>query len=407
MGTNSPETSGTPLKTAGGILKVISLVLLTYVVGVSIYAIFQYGTTKSKLLTYGLTDATASLIATAAMLIALGLPSFAVFRIVIHRGRALDYAAALVLPLLAWGIAQLPANFDARTGAALKYCATRPDDSLFCLDRPGIDPLTQKQLAPMSQSLAEVQFRKDRGLVPKRITDSPSDIVFFDPLTAQPKVWVLHNDQGCYDMFDNPGAHPQTGEQLQPATKDIVRLINQCTKRDASNLSAISLYGSLYGEKTDEWITGNCGVLNDKCSALIRSTWGDGSIGDAVITVHPHSEGFFSKGTTISFFNADHGCVSRGSYPDGQWREINITVRRGSTTSMFVVDRRDSQTDFAHHADVGPAMSRQLIALLKAGEDAQVRVYGDKGWRCTWEFTLKNFTPALNKAIQQNGKGKE
>lgn len=240
METNSTETSGTALKTAGGILKLISLVLLTYVIGVSIYALFQYDTTKSKLLTYGLTDATASLIATAAMLIALGLPTFAVFRIAVHRGRAIDYAAVLILPLLSWGIAQLPANFDARTGEALKYCATRPDGSLFCLDRPGIDPLTQKQLAPMSQSLAELQFRKDRGLVPKRITGSLSEIVFFDPLTAQPKVWVLNNGQGCYDMFDNPGAHPQTGEQLQPVTKDIVRLINQCTKRDASNLSPIT-----------------------------------------------------------------------------------------------------------------------------------------------------------------------
>lgn len=215
-------------RAGGGLLRIGGIALLVYVVSMSIFAIFKYSTTKSTLLSYGLSDATGTLIAWAVMFIAIGIPGLAIFRLFIFRGRPYDYAAAMILPLISWGMAQIPANFDAQTGEALKFCSNRPDNTLFCLDRPGIDPLTQKKLVPMNPSLAEIEFRKDRGLAPKRIAQPVAEIVFFDPLTAQPKVWVHKNDQGCFDMFNNPGVDPQSGEPLSPITKEAVRIIKQC-----------------------------------------------------------------------------------------------------------------------------------------------------------------------------------
>jgi hypothetical protein len=143
----------------------------------------------------------------------------------------------MILPLISWGIAQFPANFD-QSGAALKYCSNRPDGSLFCLDHAGVDPLTQTKLIPMNADLASVEFRRDKGLIPKRITLPVADISFFDPLSGEPKVWVHENDQGCFDMFDNPGVDPQSGDTLSPVTKDVVHALKECTDRTRANTHA-------------------------------------------------------------------------------------------------------------------------------------------------------------------------
>jgi len=232
-------------KAGGGLLKIGGIALLVYVVSMSIFAILKYSTTKSTLLSYGISDATGTLIAWAVMFIAIGIPGLAIIRLFIFRGRPYDYAVAMILPLISWGIAQIPANFDAQTGKALRYCSYRPDNSLFCLDRPGIDPLTQKKLVPMNPSLAELEFRKDRGLAPKRIAQPVANMVFFDPLTAQPKVWVHKNDQGCFDMFDNPGVDPQSGDPLSPITKEAVRLIKECEKKALRDQEHVRAYAAV------------------------------------------------------------------------------------------------------------------------------------------------------------------
>src|SRR5665213_1042975 len=183
----------TGLASAGGLLiRIGAIALLVYVVFMLVFAIYNYSGTKSSLISHGASNATASLIAWVVMLAASGIPTLALVRIFNWRGRLYDYAAAMFLPLISWGIAQFPANFD-QTGAALKYCSNRPDGTLFCLDHAGVDPITQTKLIPMSASLAEVEFRRNKGLVPKRITLPLAEIVFFDALTGQPKVWV-HED---------------------------------------------------------------------------------------------------------------------------------------------------------------------------------------------------------------------
>jgi hypothetical protein len=225
-------------RAGGSLLKIGSLALLVYVVAMSIFAISKYTTTKSTLLSYGISEATGSLIAWAVMLIAIGIPGLAIVRLFFFRGRPYNYVAAMILPLISWGMAQIPANFD-QSGAALKFCSNRPDGTLFCLDHSGIDPLTQKKLVPINQDLADEEFRRKRGLAPKRIVQAVANIDFFDPLTGQPKVWVHQNDDGCIDMFDNPGADPQNGEPLSPITKEVVRRIKECaTRRDQESARA-------------------------------------------------------------------------------------------------------------------------------------------------------------------------
>jgi hypothetical protein len=227
-GDSSTKRLVTSLASAGGLLiRIGAIALLVYVALMLGFAIYNYSGTKSSLISHGASNATASLIAWAVMLVASALPALALVRIFNWRGRPYDYAAAMVLPLISWAIAQFPANFD-QTGAALKYCANRPDGTLFCLDHAGVDPITQTKLIPMSASLAEVEFRRNKGLVPKRITLPLAEVVFFDTLTGQPKVWVHEDDQGCFDLFDNSGADPQSGEPLSKITKEIVRKVKEC-----------------------------------------------------------------------------------------------------------------------------------------------------------------------------------
>lgn len=222
------------VKAGSGVLKLLGIFLAVYVAAVAIYSIIQYSDTKTKLVSHGMSDATSSLFASAVMLIALGLPAMAVIRIFVLKGQSKDWVAAMVLPVISWGIAQIPANFDSKTGVALRYCAMRPGGELFCLDRPGVDPLTKQPLAAMDTHLAERQFREGRGLTPKRITGPIDAVQFFnslsDPSNPEPLVWVAKNDHGCYDLFDSYGVHSQTGDRLVPVTRELVREVRQCNK---------------------------------------------------------------------------------------------------------------------------------------------------------------------------------
>lgn len=214
--------------------KLVAAGLTLYLLGLGTYALLSYSSAKSKLLTYGLSEASANLLGLMTMLVALGLPALAILRIAFWRPKLLDYAAAMCLPILSWGIAQIPANFDAVTGASLKYCAPRPDGTTFCLDRPGVDPITQRRLAAIDGGVAEEQFRRDKDLLPRRLTTATSEVAFFDALSGKPRVWVSKNESGCYDLFDNPGVNPYDGEKLEPVTRAIVQTIRKCSAKQVA-----------------------------------------------------------------------------------------------------------------------------------------------------------------------------
>jgi hypothetical protein len=232
-----PGQSGFAAKLAamgGTTLKIVGGVLALYVLGMAIFAFTQYSGTRSTLLSYGLNGSTASLIAWVVMLVALGIPALAIVRVFLFKPKPLDYVAVTILPLISWGMAQLPAKFDAQTGKALQFCAARPDGTLFCLDHAGVDPITQRPLVAVTGQQAENDYRRSKGLIPQRINAPLGDVMLFDPLTGEPKAWVARNDKGCYDVFNNPGAHPQTGDRLMPINKDIVARIKQCAAAPVS-----------------------------------------------------------------------------------------------------------------------------------------------------------------------------
>lgn len=219
---------------SGLALRVVGFSLLIYLVAIGIYGYYQYEGTRSRLLTYGISEATASLAASAVLLLALAIPAFSVVRIITARGRLTDYVLALSLPLITWFTSFIPANFDAKSGNVLRFCAERPDGSLFCLDHDGIDPLTQKKLMPITTDVAELEFRKRKGMAPKLISASVSSVEFFDPLTGHAKVYFAKNEAGCFDIFDNPGIHPHTGDRLLPATKELVKQLKTCRRQEDS-----------------------------------------------------------------------------------------------------------------------------------------------------------------------------
>ena len=208
----------------------IGIVLLIYLLALAAYGYYQYDGTRSRLLTYGLTNATATLIASAVLLVAFSIPAFSIFRIIASRGKPVDYAFALVLPLVSWATSLIPANFDATSGKVLRFCAERFDGSMFCLDHEGIDLVTRRTLMPMDEKSAELEFRREKGLAPKAVTEDIARIVFFDPLNGRAKIFFARSESGCFDLFDNPGIDSRSGDKLVPATKDLITQLKVCRR---------------------------------------------------------------------------------------------------------------------------------------------------------------------------------
>ena len=132
--------------------------------------------------------------------------------------------------------------FDPVTSDA-KVWYYKADDGRFDLfDGPGYHPQYKEKLqAITSEIVAEIKSKLKADAeripqVPKRIDYdhiSIERIVFFDPSTAEPKVWYFKDDDGRLDLFDGPGYHPQYKEKLQPITPDIVAQIRKQLKADA------------------------------------------------------------------------------------------------------------------------------------------------------------------------------
>ena len=109
----------------GKVAKFVRIAAFAYVVIIGAFAFINFTVLGSLFLTYGLNQSTATLLSWSVISIVIAIPVVAVLRVSLLRGRALVNGAVLVLPLITWGTKQLPADFDAVTGVALKYCAER------------------------------------------------------------------------------------------------------------------------------------------------------------------------------------------------------------------------------------------------------------------------------------------
>ena len=124
-------------------------------------------------------------------------------------------------------------------------------------DGPGYHPQYKVELEPITPEIVaqiksqlkadveriaqEEQARKQEAeriaqmpQAPKRLRPvSVDEIVFFDPLTAESRVWYYKGDDGRFELFDAPGYHAQYNFKLELVTPDIVTQINQQLKADA------------------------------------------------------------------------------------------------------------------------------------------------------------------------------
>lgn len=226
----NPAASLTKWVTGG--VSVVVLVLVAYVVATLSFAIYQFASTKGALMARGVSGATSELIGWGVLLISVGLPTFSIFRIFVGKGKPLDYAGAMALPLVSWAIAfLLPAKFHAITGETMVWCApVRSDGTRHCSDGPGVDPKTGRPMLALTSEEAELQLLREKNLVPEPVNTSVASTIFFDRIDAKPLVWYASRPDGCFDFFNRSGVHPQFGTALLPVTGDVVERARRCEK---------------------------------------------------------------------------------------------------------------------------------------------------------------------------------
>jgi TPR repeat protein len=116
-----------------------------------------------------------------------------------------------------------------RSGKAIKcYVITR--DGVIYRERSGFDPSTGRECKPVTPELVEKLREYERGNRPARIeTANPG---FFDRGTGRPIVWSYKNKVGEIELFNLMGFHPETGDELEPVSKETVELWKtQATER--------------------------------------------------------------------------------------------------------------------------------------------------------------------------------
>lgn len=76
------------------------------------------------------------------------------------------------------------------------------------------------------------------------------------------------NEQGCYDLFDNPGVNAQSGEALTAVTKEIVRVVQKCgnpvERTQVIRGDAESIMGRSTSAPADESATARAGQAMTK-----------------------------------------------------------------------------------------------------------------------------------------------
>lgn len=173
----------------------------------------------------------ASLVASATVLIVLILSARSLARIFKRQLRFLDVASLLTLPMMFWLLSLGSTPFD-RLGQPQLFCAERPDGS-FCRSTQGIDPVTSLPLNPINASSAIVRLLRE-GPAPRRIGGDPRATDYFSG--GRPSVFFAERDGTCMDAFDRDGWDPLSNKRLLPATELLVREFMRCKTSEAERV---------------------------------------------------------------------------------------------------------------------------------------------------------------------------
>jgi hypothetical protein len=85
----------------------------------------------------------------------------------------------------------------------------------------GTDPTTAPECKPVTSEIETYLQAYEAGKRPKRIDET--NTTFFDPVTGTPIVWYSEDTYGSIELFGLMGFHPETGEELRPITREIVK----------------------------------------------------------------------------------------------------------------------------------------------------------------------------------------
>lgn len=358
----------------GLVALIVACVFVLFNIG---YAIYKFTDTRYALLGRGVNESVAQLLAWTVMFTACSISFIPIVRIVFWRPKQLDFAAALATPFITFLISLVPANFGP-DGKPLQFCTTRPNGEFFCLDHKGVDPLTGVPLEAMTSQIAiEQQLRKAK-LLPELIRTAPEQTSFFDSLNGKPQVWYAKREDGCFDLFNRPGVHPQKGEQLLAVNRDIVRLVFACdarnrealkaAERDRSNTEAPTPFASARGGQSQQAPVSpyfDTSAISGGANWTIVASKGDPSAARTIIPTLPQpvsvslfKPAFFSEGLFENAIVGDSAALKRMNLPDTVARIVLIDAGQPTLTRQDALEGLVRVDQLIHVTSIEPKSGR-------------------------------------------------
>lgn len=111
-------------------------------------------------------------------------------------------------------------QFFDRSGKAIKCYVLSRDGDVRYLEREGVDAVTGRPCRDVTPETIERLQEYAKGKRPERVSED--EPVFFDPRTGEPIIWFWRAKSGEIELFNLMGFHPESGEDLQPITRDVV-----------------------------------------------------------------------------------------------------------------------------------------------------------------------------------------
>jgi hypothetical protein len=130
-----------------------------------------------------------------------------------------------------------PDFFDPRTGEPIIWFWRAKSGTIEIFNLMGFHPETGEELQPITRDVVDqfkeqlarkmqeekrAQEEEERKRRPPQRID-PDGIVFFDPVTGEPRIWFWRGKLGEYEFYDKPGYHPRTGDPLKIITREDIR----------------------------------------------------------------------------------------------------------------------------------------------------------------------------------------